>query len=84
MYKLLISEKAKKQLKLITRQYYRQVISETFVDIKENPTIGKLLTRELEKRYSYRVGVYRIIYIVDVKDKTVTVISAGHRGTIYN
>lgn len=83
MFKLLISAKAKKELRQISKQYQRQAINEAFLEIKEDPLIGKPLGRELTNRYSYRVGVNRIIYVINEKDKTVAIISAGHRAIIY-
>ena len=52
-------------------------------EIKENPFIGKPLLRELFGKYSYRVGQYRIVYIIDKKDKIVKVLTAGHRSSVY-
>lgn len=83
MFKLLISAKAKKQIKLITKLHHRQAIVQIFQDIKEDPLVGKPLEDELKGEYSYRVGVYRILYIIDWKDKKVTILSARHRRIVY-
>lgn len=83
MYKLLISAKAKKQIKSITKLQERKVIAQIFEDIKENPLIGKPLEGELIGEYSYKVSVYRVLYIIDLKDKQVAILSAGHRASIY-
>jgi len=53
-------------------------------EIKENPFIGKPLTRELTGRFSYKLGVFRVIYKVNKKDKLVEIIAVGHRATVYN
>ena len=82
MYKLHIASKAKKELRKISRIHQEAIIS-AFEELKEDPFIGKPLTRELTGRFSYRVGVYRIIYKINDKDKIVYVISAGHRSTVY-
>lgn len=83
MYKILISAKAKKQIKLISKLHHREAINEILTEIKDDPLIGKPLEEKLIGRYAYRVGVYRIIYIINFKDKIVTILSAGHRGTVY-
>lgn len=83
MYKVKITTKAKTQLKKIVKAYNQQAVYSALQDIKENPFSGKLLTRELAGRISYKVGVYRIIYTVKKKDKIVYVITVGHRSTIY-
>lgn len=82
MYKLVISPGAQRQLKNI-KQSHQQAIKLAFEDIKENPFVGKSLTKNLIDRFSYRVGVYRIIYKVNEQDKVIYILTAGHRSTIY-
>lgn len=82
MYKLKITGRAKKELSNISK-IHNQVLAEIVEEIRDDPSIGKPLTRELTGRYSYKVGLYRIIYKINVKDKVVTILSAGHRATIY-
>lgn len=82
MYRLVISPQAQKQLKNI-KQNNQQAVKLALEDIRDNPTIGKPLTRELIDRFSYRVGIYRIIYKVNKKDKLIYILTAGHRATIY-
>jgi len=83
MFKLLITAKAKKQIKLITKLYERRAIAQIFEDIKEDPLVGKPLEDELTGQYSYTVRVYRILYKIDWNDKTVTILKADHRGVVY-
>ena len=82
MYQIKITAQAKKELKNIKKEYY-EGINLSFEEIKENPFIGKPLLRELFGKYSYRVGQYRIVYIIDKKDKIVKVLTAGHRSSVY-
>lgn len=83
MFKLIISPRAKNQLKKI-RLLYKISLGSVIDDLKDEPLLGKPLGRELTGKYSYKVGVYRIIYRISQKDKTVQVISAGHCSTVYN
>ncbi len=83
MYKIKITAKAKKELKNLS-QSDKLSIGEIIEELKENPFIGKLLSRELANRFSYRVGVYRIIYKIREQDKIVEILSAGHRSVVYN
>jgi len=83
MFKLRISTKAQKELKYLSRLHQKAIIN-ALEEIKESPFNGKPLTRELTKYFSYRVGVYRILYKVNKIDKIIFVLSAGHRATIYN
>ena len=82
MYQVVISPRAKRNLKLITKRH-RQSLAEVIEEIKVNPFIGKPLTREFFGRFSYRVGVYRIIYQINQETKTIYISSAGHRSVIY-
>ena len=82
MYRIFISPEAKKGLKTIAR-LYRKGIAESIESLKKDPFLGKPLVRELTGKYSYKVGVYRIIYKVNKKDKIINILDAGHRAGIY-
>lgn len=84
MYKLQLTARAKKELKKITKLYQQQAIQNAFEEIKGDPFSGKSLTRELTGKFTYKVGVYRIIYTINKQDKIVQIITAGHRATIYS
>lgn len=83
MYRIIIAPEARKGLKTIAR-IYQEGVSEALQALKEDPFLGKPLSRELAGRYSYKVGVYRIIYKIYTREKLINIISAGHRATIYN
>ena len=82
MYKLRISAKAGRQIKQIKRSKQTAIIL-ALTEIKEDPLLGKPLTREFTGKFSYRVGVYRIIYKIDQKDKIIYILTAGHRSSVY-
>ncbi len=82
MYKLRISSKAEKEIKKISHPHQKAIIL-SLTEIKDNPFLGKPLTRELTGRFSFRVGLYRIIYKVNMKDKIIDILTAGHRSTVY-
>ncbi len=83
MFQLKISPKAEKQIKLLKKQYQIEVI-EILVGIKEDPLLGKPLSRELNRRFVYKFKAYRIIYKVNLKDEVVNILDADHRERIYN
>lgn len=83
MFELNISPKAEKQIKKLKREYQIEII-EALKEIREDPLLGKPLTRELVRRFVYKFKAYRIIYIVDLKDNVVDILDADHRGRIYN
>jgi mRNA interferase RelE/StbE len=82
MYKLRISSRAESEIKKISYPHQKAIIL-AFAEIKEEPFLGKPLTRELTGKFSFRVGVYRIIYKVNKKDKVIEILTAGHRATVY-
>ena len=83
MYKIQLTAKAKRELKTLSKQDKLRV-GEIIEELKEDPFMGKPLSRELIRKFSYRVGAYRVIYLVNREDKVVSILSAGHRGTVYN
>ncbi len=51
----------------------------------ENPhRVGKPLRPPLADRHSARRGTYRILYRIDDRARTVTVLAIGHRGDIFH
>jgi len=83
MYKVRLSSEARRQLKNL-KVIHKNAISFIIDDLKDNPYLGKPLGRELSERYSYRFGVYRVIYKINKKDGVVKILTAGHRSVIYN
>ena len=82
MYRIKLTTRAKKELKNISK-LHQEAIGSFFEELKHDPLLGKPLTRDLTGRFSLRVGVYRIIYKINKKDKIITMLTAGHRSTVY-
>lgn len=61
----------------------KEAVLEALQDISEEPLLGKPLNRNLSGRFSYRMGVNRIIYIINEDDRVVEILSAGHRSIVY-
>lgn len=83
MYKLVLTARAKKQLKSFKKSH-QLTIALVVEDLKENPYLGKALSRELRGSFTFRVGAYRLIYKVDYQDRIVTILNFDHRGRVYN
>ncbi len=82
MFEVRISSRAEKQIKEIKKIYQTAILS-ALEELREDPYVGKPLSKDLAGRFSYKINVYRIIYKVNQRDKVVDIISAGHRSTIY-
>lgn len=82
MYKLRISSRVINEIKKISHSHQKAIIL-ALTEIKEEPFLGKPLARGLTGKFSFRVGVYRIIYKVNKKDKIIDILTAGHRATVY-
>lgn len=82
MFKLEIATKVAKELKKLPKQH-RDSIRFVLRELKDDPTIGEPLGRELTGQYSIKIGVYRIVYRVNFKNEVVFVSTAGHRATVY-
>jgi mRNA interferase RelE/StbE len=82
MYRVEVAPRAKQELKTLTK-LYRKAFAQALEELKDNPFAGKPLTRDLAGKLVYKIGVYRIVYKINQKDKIVSILSAGHRKTIY-
>lgn len=83
MFKIKLTARAKRELRNIAN-LHKQAIGVIFEELKEDPHVGKPLKRDLAGRFSVRVGVYRIIYMVNEADKIIYILTAGHRSVVYN
>jgi mRNA interferase RelE/StbE len=82
MYALEIKAKAQKQLETLPKKDQRRVL-DAFDLLRENPTAGKQLEGKYKGLRSLRLWPYRIIYAVDHRIITVTVVKIGHRKDVY-
>jgi len=82
MYEIKFTDQAKREFKNISIRH-KQVLTPILEELKDDPFFGKPLTREFTGKYSYRMGVYRLIYKVNKVDKIISVLTVGHRGRVY-
>jgi len=83
LYKLFIEKAVYKQLKNIPERDYKKIIA-SIAALANNPRPSGC--KKLKGRPGYRIreGNYRIIYEINDKILTVTVIEAGDRKEIYD
>ena len=79
--KIIILPTSKKDLKKLPKNII-EIILKKLISIKENPLryIERLKSSHLWK---LRVGDYRVIMMINTKDKIVNIIKMGHRKNIY-
>ncbi|MBU0767047.1 type II toxin-antitoxin system RelE/ParE family toxin [Patescibacteria group bacterium] len=82
MYRIVLKSQAYKQLLKLPKNDQKK-IANTIDELAASPFIGKKLEGELSGLYTLRVWPYRIIYTVNKKIVTITVVAIGHRQGIY-
>lgn len=83
MFQLRISPKAERQIRRLKKEYQTEIIG-ILQEIREDPLLGKPLSRQLSRKFVYKFKSYRIIYMVNLKDSYVNILYADHRSRIYN
>ncbi len=76
-------EKAKKN---IDSQLYTKIKTIVYPQLKLNPFFGtniKKLKGDFEGYYRYRVGSYRLFYLIDNEKVIVVIVDLKHRQTAY-
>ena len=86
-YKVIFTERAKKQLKKLEKHIAALIIGwlEKNIQNCENPRLhGKGLLENKSGQWRYRIGDYRVICEIQDKEIIVLVLEVGHRIEIYN
>ncbi len=85
MYRILLSRSAEKEYVYLhkTNASLFKRIKTALNYIAQNPHQGKPLKLSLKDKWSYRVGMYQIIYSVEYNILTVYVLEIGHRREVY-
>ena len=81
-YSLNIYKRLPKEIKKFPGKR-QNLIKNALRNIKKNPYRAKKLKGEYDGLYSYRVGSYRIVYEIDKKKASVTIIDVEDRKDIY-
>lgn len=78
-------KKAKKEFSSFSKPIQKQIERFLLKLIEtNNPKIyGEVLKGNLESFWRYRVGDYRLICLINEKEKTILILAVGHRKEIY-
>ena len=86
-YKIVFSEKAKKQLKKLDKHISALILGwlEKNIQNCDNPRVhGKGLVENKSGQWRYRIGDYRVICEIKGNQVIVLVLNIGHRKEIYD
>ena len=82
-YELLIKPSAAKELEAVGRKSDRSRIVDKIYTLKDDPRPPGCEKLTGQDRYRLRQGQFRILYVVDDGEQTVTVVKIGHRRDVY-
>ena len=85
-YKLVFTDRAKKQLKKLDKHTAALIIGwlEKNIENCDNPRIhGKGLVENKSGQWKYRIGDYRVICEIQDEEIIVLVLEVGHRREVY-
>lgn len=85
MYKILLTRQAEKDYVYLckTNRAIFNRVRAALHSLAKDPHQGSPLKLSLKGIWSYRVGVYRILYRIEHKVLVVTVFDIGHRREVY-
>lgn len=81
MFKLIWTEKSSGQLEKLQQIISSRIIKKVS-ELTENP-FSKIKRLKRHDIFSLRVGDYRVILEIDVKNKIIYILNMGHRKNIY-
>ena len=82
MYRVILSKQASEFFDGLTGKYRTQMENAINLLAKE-PSQGKPLKGELKGYWSFRVGIYRILYVIRAKEILVQILRIQHRKEVY-
>lgn len=81
-YKSILTRNFTKEFDKLTKNVKERIL-EALEKIAETPYTGTKLRGKLEGLWRWRIGKFRIIYLIDEKEKTVVFLDVGLRKAIY-
>jgi mRNA interferase RelE/StbE len=84
-FKIIWHKAALNDLKRLDVSVRQKIFEKVETYLAQDPIgLGKPLKQNLAGMFRYRYGDYRIIYVVNISEKSMTILEAGHRKEIYN
>jgi mRNA interferase RelE/StbE len=82
-YKSIFTRGFTKEFDKLPKSIKEQIL-EALEKAIENPYVGTKLRGKLEGLWRWRVGKYRVIYLIDEKEKAIVFLDVGLRKSIYD
>ncbi len=81
-YTVLITRVAERELDRLPAEIHNR-ITQRVLRLEDNPRQAGTLKLRAQEEYRIRVGDYRVLYQIDDKSQTVTIVSVAHRSEAY-
>ena len=81
-YKLFIKKDAEKEVRSFPKADIKRVIKK-ILSLPNNPRPSGCEKLKGDEGYRVRQGAYRIVYLIDDEEKSVTIVKVGHRRDVY-
>ena len=85
-FKIAETKEFKKKIKKLDAKIYTKITNIAYPQLRKNPFYGtniKKLKGEYEGVYRYRIGNYRLFYVIDNDQIIVVVTTISHRQNAY-
>jgi mRNA interferase RelE/StbE len=83
-YNVIWHEGTLKDLKKLNRTSAKKIVAKVKNYLIQDPVkLGTPLKGNLKGLYRYRIGEYRVIYVIDQAEKKIIILNVNHRKKIY-
>lgn len=84
VYNAIWHEESLKDLKKFNRTIAKKIVEKVKNYLIQDPIkLGTSLKGNLKGFYRYRIGDYRVIYVIDQAEKKIIILNVNHRKKIY-
>lgn len=84
-YSVLLLPRARDALKKIDKKTAERILKKILWLAQNGDTIAhEMLTGDWHGYYRYRVGGYRIIYLLNLEERVIRIVLIGHRREVYD
>jgi len=83
-YNAIWHEETLKDLKKLNQTISKKIVAKVKNYLIQDPVkLGTPLKGNLKGLYRYRIGEYRVIYVIDQAEKKIIILNVNHRRKIY-